>query len=134
MSTITGLTAARMAEIEGEVIVDGSVVGDNLILERNNGTTINAGNVRGPAGPAGPAGEGGGGGGGGAIDGSYTPSEPTDWPGIPPATIQQALDAVAARLTLIEQHNFMVLLNDGETPPDWVRTSPETVVITRPPL
>lgn len=51
MATITGLTAARMAAIEAASIVDGEVVGDNLILTRNDTTTINAGNVRGPVAP-----------------------------------------------------------------------------------
>lgn len=56
MATITGLTAARMLEIEGASVVDGDVVGGNLILTRQNGTTINAGSVTGPTGPAGPTG------------------------------------------------------------------------------
>ena len=60
MASVTGYTAARMQEIEDQAIVDGSIVGDNLILERNNGATINAGNVRGPAGPTGPSGALGG--------------------------------------------------------------------------
>lgn len=53
MATVTGLTAARMLAIEAESIVDGDVVGDNLILTRHDGVTINAGSVRGPVGPAG---------------------------------------------------------------------------------
>ena len=56
MATITGLTAERMLEIEAASIVDGDVVGDNLILTRQNGSTINAGSVRGAQGVAGPAG------------------------------------------------------------------------------
>lgn len=56
MTTVTGLTAARMLDIEQNSIVDGSVVGDNLILEKQNGQTIDAGNVRGPEGPAGASG------------------------------------------------------------------------------
>ncbi len=50
MAIITGLTAERMEEIEAASIVDGSIVGDNLILEKHDGSTINAGNVRGPIG------------------------------------------------------------------------------------
>lgn len=50
MGTITGLTADRMIEIEDASVVDGNVVGDNLILERHDGSTIDAGNVRGAAG------------------------------------------------------------------------------------
>lgn len=56
MATITGLTAERMAEIEGASVVDGDVVDGNLILMRNNGETIDAGSVIGPPGPVGPAG------------------------------------------------------------------------------
>jgi microcystin-dependent protein len=57
MATITGFTAARMKEIEDASIVDGNVVGDDLILDRFDGTTINAGNVRGTQGIQGVPGE-----------------------------------------------------------------------------
>lgn len=50
MATVTGFTAARMLAMEAATIVDGDVVGDNLILTRHDGTTFNAGNVRGPIG------------------------------------------------------------------------------------
>lgn len=50
MATVTGLTATEMNARRNEMIVDGEVVGDNLILERYDGTTIDAGNVRGPQG------------------------------------------------------------------------------------
>lgn len=53
MAEVSALTAARMLEIEAQSIVDGDVVGDNLILTQRDGDTINAGNVRGPQGPAG---------------------------------------------------------------------------------
>jgi microcystin-dependent protein len=56
MATITGLTAERMLAIEGESIVDGSIIGGNLILTKFDGTTIDAGPVVGPTGPAGPQG------------------------------------------------------------------------------
>lgn len=56
MATVTGLTAERMLEIEAASIVDGEVVGDDLILTRHDETEINAGNVRGPIGPQGPEG------------------------------------------------------------------------------
>lgn len=55
MATVTGLTADRMLEIEGESIVDGEVVAEHLILTRHDGTTIDAGSVVGPEGPPGPA-------------------------------------------------------------------------------
>lgn len=50
MGTVTGLTAARMLDIEAASVVDGDVVGDNLVLTKHDGSTINAGNVRGTAG------------------------------------------------------------------------------------
>jgi hypothetical protein len=53
MTTVTGLTAARMEAIEGASVVDGEVIGDDLILTKFDTTTINAGNVRGPAGVTG---------------------------------------------------------------------------------
>ena len=56
MATITGLTAARMQEIEAASIVDGEVINGELILTKHDGTTINAGPVLGPAGPPGPQG------------------------------------------------------------------------------
>jgi hypothetical protein len=53
MGTVQVFTADRMLAIENSSIVDGSVVGDNLILEQNDGTPIDAGNVRGPQGSQG---------------------------------------------------------------------------------
>lgn len=53
MAKVTGLTAARMMEIEAASVVDGDVVSDNLIFTKHDGTTIIAGNVRGPIGPPG---------------------------------------------------------------------------------
>lgn len=49
MAQVTGLTAERMLEIEASSVVDGGVVGDNLVLTKHDGTIINAGNVRGPS-------------------------------------------------------------------------------------
>jgi hypothetical protein len=56
MATVNGLTAARMAVIEGQSVVDGSIIGTHLILERFNASTIDAGVVVGPPGPTGPPG------------------------------------------------------------------------------
>lgn len=56
MTIITGLTAARMLEIEAASIVDGNIVGNDLILTNHGGQTINAGNVRGIQGLPGPIG------------------------------------------------------------------------------
>lgn len=47
MATVTGLTAERMQEIVDAVVVDANIVGDNLVLILHDGTTIDAGNVRG---------------------------------------------------------------------------------------
>lgn len=58
MTTITGLTASRMLGIEAASVVGGEVIGDDLILERHDGTTINAGEVRGDQGPTGSPGFG----------------------------------------------------------------------------
>jgi hypothetical protein len=49
MATITGLTAARMLLIEAASVISGAIVGDDLILTKKDNSTINAGNVRGPA-------------------------------------------------------------------------------------
>jgi microcystin-dependent protein len=57
MATITGLTADRMLEIEGQTVISGEVVGDHLILERHDGTKVDCGAMPlGPQGPVGPAG------------------------------------------------------------------------------
>jgi microcystin-dependent protein len=69
MATVTGLTAARMKEIEDASVVDGEVVSGNLILTKHDGNQINAGSVIGPAGPQGPQGL------------SAIPGEPKLWPG-----------------------------------------------------
>lgn len=53
MATVTGLTAARMLEIEAESVVDGDVVGTNLILSKHDGSTIDAGVVKGTDGAPG---------------------------------------------------------------------------------
>lgn len=72
MATITGLTAERMLGIEGASIVDGEIIGGNLILTTRDGTQINAGPVSGPPGPPGPTGPA-------AI--SSIPGEVKLWPG-----------------------------------------------------
>lgn len=56
MATVTGYTAARMDAIEAASVVDGDVVGNNLILTKHDGSTINAGNVKGPTGATGATG------------------------------------------------------------------------------
>lgn len=53
MATITGFTAERMLAMEAATIVDGDVVGNNLILTKHDGSTVDAGNVRGPTGTPG---------------------------------------------------------------------------------
>lgn len=49
-TTIQGLNKARMLAIEAASIVSGAISGDNLILTKFSGATVNAGNVRGPQG------------------------------------------------------------------------------------
>lgn len=50
MGSVTGLTAARMLAIEAACVVDGDVIGGNsLVLTRQDGSTINAGNISRPA-------------------------------------------------------------------------------------
>lgn len=56
MGTVTVFTADRMLAIENGTVVDGDVVGDNLILTTKDGTPIDAGNVRGPQGDTGATG------------------------------------------------------------------------------
>lgn len=56
MATITGLTADRMLAIEAASVVDGEIIGGNLILTKHDGSEINAGPVLGPPGPVGPVG------------------------------------------------------------------------------
>lgn len=56
MATVTGYTAERMQAIEDSSIVDGDVVGGDLILKQRDLTEINAGSVIGPQGIQGPQG------------------------------------------------------------------------------
>jgi microcystin-dependent protein len=58
MATVTGLTAARMLEIEGATVIGGTISGGHLILNKHDGTDIDAGAL--PAGPAGAPGPPGG--------------------------------------------------------------------------
>lgn len=54
MATVTGYTAAKMDSIVGATVVSAVVNGiGHLILTKQNGTTVDAGSVIGPAGPAG---------------------------------------------------------------------------------
>lgn len=57
MATVTVYTAARMKAIEDASIVNGQVVEDNLILQRFDGSFLDAGNVRGPQGVKGDTGD-----------------------------------------------------------------------------
>ena len=56
MPTVSSFTAARSQAIEDGAIVDGTIDGDDLILIKHDGSTINAGSVRGPQGNPGPGG------------------------------------------------------------------------------
>ena len=60
MASVTGLTAARMIEIEKASVIGGFVDSSgNLVLINKNGDQINAGVVEGPQGVPGPPGENG---------------------------------------------------------------------------
>ena len=50
MATITGYTATRMKQIEAETIVDGKLVGEDLVLVRRDLVEINVGSVKGEPG------------------------------------------------------------------------------------
>src|SRR5688500_8739258 len=71
MAVVTGFTAARMLEIENTTVVDGTISGDNLLLEQRDGTIIDAGNVRGPQGIPGTNGTNG-------TNGAQGPAGPTN--------------------------------------------------------
>jgi hypothetical protein len=53
MATVTAFTASRSLAIENKRVDSAAIVGDDLILTRKDGTTLNAGNVRGPQGDQG---------------------------------------------------------------------------------
>lgn len=57
MGSATVLSLARMLAIEAKAVVGGTIVGDNLVLRRNDDTTFNAGNVKGPKGDNGAPGD-----------------------------------------------------------------------------
>jgi hypothetical protein len=59
MATVTGLTAARTLELLDTMIVDAAIVGDELILTKEGGSTVNVGPVVGADGAPGPAGDDG---------------------------------------------------------------------------
>lgn len=53
MAKVTGLTAARMLQIENQTVVGGRIENDELILERYDGQEINSGIVKGDRGNSG---------------------------------------------------------------------------------
>ncbi len=109
MTTVTGLTAARMAEIEAASVVSGEVVGDDLILTKFDSSIINAGDVRGPQGITGAAGEDGVGIPAGGTEGQIlVKSDDTDY-----STEWQTFLRVAA-LTL-QTSNYTLTIDDAET-------------------
>lgn len=86
MGTVTAFTAERSQQIEDQAIVDGEIVGDDLVLTKNNGTLVNAGNVRGPQGVPGPP----GGLGEAPIDGPIYGRKEEAWVQIPAAGTEEA--------------------------------------------
>jgi len=79
MALVTGYTKERMKEIEDETIVDGDIVGTNLILAQRNGVLIDAGVVVGPQGAPGTNGTNGTNG----ATGPAGPAGPTTLLGLP---------------------------------------------------
>ena len=53
---VTGFTKARMDALDDDIINGASVVGNNLILTKKDGSSIDAGNIKGPIGDPGPEG------------------------------------------------------------------------------
>lgn len=123
MGTVTGLTAARMAEIEAASIVDGEVVGDNLILTKHDSTTINAGNVRGPQGdPGDPGADGIGIPAGGSAGQVLAKNDGTDY-----NVVWQTINRLAN--VDIQSTSYTLQLADAESIIMFYDTSPMTVTI-----
>lgn len=58
MATVNGYTAEHTDVVFDATVIDGEVIGDDLVLLTRGGAAINAGNVRGPAGAPGAGGGG----------------------------------------------------------------------------
>ena len=56
MAEVTGFTKARMDDLDNDIINGASIVGEDLVLTKKGGASVNAGNVKGPTGPPGEAG------------------------------------------------------------------------------
>lgn len=110
MATVTGFTAEKMQDIEDSVVVDGDVVGDDLILRRHDGTEINAGNVRGPAGVQGPSG------------GPVGPAGPKGDAGAPGPQGPQGVPGslTPATLALVSPVGMITLYGGQSAPTGWV--------------
>lgn len=117
MATVTGLTAERMLEIEAASVVDGDVVGGELILQRQDGSPINAGVVQGPAGSQGPAGPGvpNGGTTGQALVKNSNTNQDTVWSSITPAVLTPVTTLPTTGLT----NGMQRILTDSLTAPTW---------------
>lgn len=100
MGIATGYTADHMDAIEAACIVSGSVVGDELILTRFDGTTIDAGDVRGPQGIQGVKGDTGPQGPGNATDADVSTFINTAG-----SASQQAVDARARLVNVVTDWN-----------------------------
>jgi microcystin-dependent protein len=108
--TVTGFTAERSEAIENGTVISGTVVGDDLVLTKHDGTTHDAGNVRGPAGPPGPS--------GGPIGhtGATGPAGP-----VGPAGPEGASGSLSpAEEALLSPVGSMVLYGGATAPTGWV--------------
>lgn len=110
MATVTGLTAARMLEIENASVVNGTVDGaHNLILTTKGGTPINAGYVKGTPGAP------------GGTDESFG-----DWIDNPASLTSQALGrrdkaTLSERVRLLgTRQNMVVIGASTSTPGTWI--------------
>lgn len=116
MATITGLTAARMLAIEAGSVVDGEIIAGDLILEKFDGSVINAGAVAGPQGIQGVPGEGVPVGGilGQVLTKQSGTDYDSDWDDLPvPIDVATALPTT----NLVEEMRVTVLSDDHETTP-----------------
>jgi hypothetical protein len=120
MGTVTGYTAAKMQEIEDSTVVDGDVVGGNLILKTRDDTEINAGSVIGPTGATGATGSTGptgatgatGATGGAGPTGPAGPAGATSLVGAPVnLTTAGSLMSASANISGLVRNNVPVVIN-----------------------
>lgn len=103
MATVRGLTAERMLEIEAASVVAGAVdLRDHLILTKHDGTTIDAGYIKGDPGTPGEQGPPG------PVSWSNIPDVPLSLPPLPPNSLNVASPATdfppGSSVVLVDPH------------------------------